>query len=256
MMILIDEWGSSGKLRPTVGHLLQLLIKLELFLAADYVAEVLLKEPPPERPAQGPAARIDITLTPDFELNLTNMVYPESSSLVPQTTNTFAPNLDAPNGVDYVKQFNVNNNETLALTNGHSSGTTETAGPSQPMTNGGASTSTLDMSNSSRQMPDVSLLNQLRSESPPSHHTTNGDETTSSSRSVNQSTQDLSELSLSNMPDLGALKLHDEDSTTHHTAEDYSSVDRRTSADSEMSSSSHETSDSAAITPNLSALQK
>lgn len=40
--ILFDEWGTSGRQRPTVSHLLQLLVKAELFRAADYVAVNLL----------------------------------------------------------------------------------------------------------------------------------------------------------------------------------------------------------------------
>lgn len=36
--ILFEEWGTSGKKRPTVGNLLELLIKAELFRAADFVA--------------------------------------------------------------------------------------------------------------------------------------------------------------------------------------------------------------------------
>lgn len=43
--ILFDEWGSSGRKheRPTLGVLLNLLLKAHLFRAADYVAETLLK---------------------------------------------------------------------------------------------------------------------------------------------------------------------------------------------------------------------
>lgn len=61
---MLDEWGSSGRIRPTLGHLLQLLTELKLFLVADYIAVDLLKEAPPPRPsaANDPAARIDISL--------------------------------------------------------------------------------------------------------------------------------------------------------------------------------------------------
>lgn len=43
--ILFDEWSISGRKheRPTVGVLLHLLIKAELFRAADFVAESILK---------------------------------------------------------------------------------------------------------------------------------------------------------------------------------------------------------------------
>lgn len=40
--ILFDEWGTSGRVRPTVGNLLDLLIKVQLMRAADYVAIKLL----------------------------------------------------------------------------------------------------------------------------------------------------------------------------------------------------------------------
>ncbi|XP_076250194.1 uncharacterized protein LOC143190027 isoform X1 [Rhynchophorus ferrugineus] len=57
--ILIDEWGTSGKIRANLGHLKYLLTKAELFRAADYVAK-LLNEEPPVRPQSGPAAPISI----------------------------------------------------------------------------------------------------------------------------------------------------------------------------------------------------
>lgn len=43
--ILFDEWSISGRKRerPTIGVLLHLLVKAELFRAADFVAENLLK---------------------------------------------------------------------------------------------------------------------------------------------------------------------------------------------------------------------
>lgn len=54
--ILFDEWGTSGMVRPKVGHLLQLLIKAEASRAADYVAVRLLGQSLPGRPKLGPAA--------------------------------------------------------------------------------------------------------------------------------------------------------------------------------------------------------
>ncbi|XP_055697784.1 protein Tube [Phlebotomus papatasi] len=84
--VLIDEWGTSGRIRPNLAHLLQLLVKAELFRAAEYVACDLLNEPLPKRPDKGPAAKIDITLPPDEEIEaiggiLSNMEYPNSSNL-------------------------------------------------------------------------------------------------------------------------------------------------------------------------------
>lgn len=40
--IFLSEWGTMGKKRPTLRFLLNLLIKAQLFRAADYVAEELL----------------------------------------------------------------------------------------------------------------------------------------------------------------------------------------------------------------------
>nr|CAI5841302.1 unnamed protein product [Callosobruchus analis] len=58
--ILFEEWGTSGRIRPTLGHLLHLLTKLKLFRAADYVAETLLNQEKPPRPERGPEAPIPI----------------------------------------------------------------------------------------------------------------------------------------------------------------------------------------------------
>lgn len=41
--ILIDEWGTMGRNRPTVGVLLRLCIKIEAFRAASYISEEILK---------------------------------------------------------------------------------------------------------------------------------------------------------------------------------------------------------------------
>lgn len=58
--ILFDEWGTSGRIQPALGHLLQLLIKAELYRAADYVAVKLLNQEPPKRPKKGPAALVTL----------------------------------------------------------------------------------------------------------------------------------------------------------------------------------------------------
>lgn len=56
--ILLDEWSTSGRKRPTTEVLLDLLIKCEMFRAADYVASELLGQDAPARPESGPAAKI------------------------------------------------------------------------------------------------------------------------------------------------------------------------------------------------------
>lgn len=61
--ILIDEWSTSGKIRPTGETLLDLLIKCELFRAADFVAIEVLETAPPSRPLEGPAAKIPCLMT-------------------------------------------------------------------------------------------------------------------------------------------------------------------------------------------------
>lgn len=89
--ILLDEWGTSGRIRPAVGHLLFLLTEAELFRAVDYVAKHLLQIDPPKRPAVGPAAPVNLTPTESnpykeqLELLLNNISYP-SSELNPERT--------------------------------------------------------------------------------------------------------------------------------------------------------------------------
>ena len=36
--LLVEEWGTSGRYRPTVKHLLDLLVRGEMFAPADYLA--------------------------------------------------------------------------------------------------------------------------------------------------------------------------------------------------------------------------
>ncbi|XP_076380490.1 interleukin 1 receptor associated kinase 4 tube isoform X1 [Megalopta genalis] len=60
--IFLSEWGTMGKKRPTLRVLLDLLVKAELFRAADYLAGNILKaDELPKRPECGPAAPIDIS---------------------------------------------------------------------------------------------------------------------------------------------------------------------------------------------------
>ncbi|KAL6261917.1 hypothetical protein P5V15_006999 [Pogonomyrmex californicus] len=59
--IFLDEWCTMGKKRPTLELLLELLIKAELFRAADYLACDILKQDRPKRPDHGPAASINIS---------------------------------------------------------------------------------------------------------------------------------------------------------------------------------------------------
>lgn len=117
-LIFLEEWMTSGKIRPTLSHLLQLLIKSELFRAADYVAINLLSgkitkfafvisnphqhrfhfvidvEATPQRPSKGPAAKIDITLShgDDVDEETLNGNYPKPSATINKDNIQSKPN--------------------------------------------------------------------------------------------------------------------------------------------------------------------
>lgn len=67
--ILIDEWSTSGRNRPTPETLLDLLIKCELYRAADFVATQVILTSAPNRPSSGPAAKVP-TLTEEYPESL------------------------------------------------------------------------------------------------------------------------------------------------------------------------------------------
>ena len=73
------EWGTSGQIRPTLGHLKYLLEKAQLFDAADFVTVDLLKQEP-TRPTKGPAAPIVLKLE-ELEDNVPNNI-PHLTSLL------------------------------------------------------------------------------------------------------------------------------------------------------------------------------
>lgn len=76
ILILLEEWSTMGKNRPQLKHLLLLLEKCQLFLAADYISEIL-KEPKLKRPNKGPGAVVDISLE-NIEDIIRNLDYPFS----------------------------------------------------------------------------------------------------------------------------------------------------------------------------------
>lgn len=86
-LILFEEWGTSGRKRATVSDLLELLKKVQLYRAADFVAMDILKTEPPQRPDKGPGARVDITLPEEtfdpqqIEELLKELRYPNSTTL-------------------------------------------------------------------------------------------------------------------------------------------------------------------------------
>ncbi|CAH0403250.1 unnamed protein product [Chilo suppressalis] len=55
--VLFDEWGTSGRIRPTLATLQNLVLQAGIYKAADEIA-LLLQEVPPPRPNSGPAAKI------------------------------------------------------------------------------------------------------------------------------------------------------------------------------------------------------
>ncbi len=54
--VLVDEWGTMGKKRATVGTLILLCLDVEAIRAASYLNEKILKResPPPHPPLDGP----------------------------------------------------------------------------------------------------------------------------------------------------------------------------------------------------------
>lgn len=80
VLILIDEWSTMGKERPRLRHLLALLIKCQLFRAADYLAQ-LLGQSEPNRPVEGPAAFVDIDLPAAAENMVNGIVNPDDVNL-------------------------------------------------------------------------------------------------------------------------------------------------------------------------------
>lgn len=85
-MLLLEEWGTSGKKRATVSDLLTLLVNVELYQAADFVAENLLAEAKPARPISGPSARYPIIDPNELEFqaiesHMERVDYPNTSGL-------------------------------------------------------------------------------------------------------------------------------------------------------------------------------
>ncbi|KAK6635053.1 hypothetical protein RUM44_000302 [Polyplax serrata] len=88
--ILLDEWGTSGKIRPNLKHLLDILIKAQFYRAAEYVAVDLLKEEPPKRPVAGPAAAVRLPAPTDEILSdssLGNILHVPYAALLDVTNN-------------------------------------------------------------------------------------------------------------------------------------------------------------------------
>ncbi|KAF9417794.1 hypothetical protein HW555_005208 [Spodoptera exigua] len=60
--VLFDEWGTSGRVRPTLETLMMILYKAEIFRAVDEIS-LMLGEAPLPRPSDGPAAPITTNIS-------------------------------------------------------------------------------------------------------------------------------------------------------------------------------------------------
>ncbi|CAH1646987.1 unnamed protein product [Spodoptera littoralis] len=60
--VLFDEWGTSGRVRPTLETLMMILYKAEIFRAVDEIS-LMLGEPPLPRPSDGPGAPITTNIS-------------------------------------------------------------------------------------------------------------------------------------------------------------------------------------------------
>lgn len=93
--ILFDEWGTSGRIRPTLQTVLDILGKTEMIRAADCLTDALKINRLP-RPTNGPAAPVDVTGF--LEIANTSEQYKETRRLPNGSTKCADPTmkLDAP----------------------------------------------------------------------------------------------------------------------------------------------------------------
>lgn len=132
--VLIDEWGTSGKKRPDIKLLLDLLTEAQLYGAADYVSVEILKSEPVPRPAIGPAAPISnenhYMITPDVvnkteEESDTQTLVHAAGVKVPSVVSTENASGTLPPIVRYSELAFItdNFNETVLALNGRMLGT-------------------------------------------------------------------------------------------------------------------------------------
>ncbi|CAD6233966.1 GSCOCT00014113001.2-RA-CDS [Cotesia congregata] len=89
--IFLDEWSTMGRKRPTIRKLINLLIQIELFRAADYLDIGVLNEEPPKRPQNGPAAPIDFFVnfegTPENHITMDTSTFKKKNYEAPSINN-------------------------------------------------------------------------------------------------------------------------------------------------------------------------
>jgi Tube Death domain len=101
ILVLLDEWSTMGRARPKVKDLFNLLVKCQLYEGADFLSDIL-GETRPERPQNGPAARVDISLNEDIEQVVEDLQYPFST--IDINKNNFAkPAIVMPNIVNFIE---------------------------------------------------------------------------------------------------------------------------------------------------------
>ncbi|XP_052888663.1 uncharacterized protein LOC128297133 [Anopheles moucheti] len=106
--LLLEEWAISGQVRPTVDHLLTLLVRAKQIRAAEFLTK-LLNEKPPARPSDGPGAPIDVTIPEDYQTEslLNGMSYPSSTILHNAESMTIDNNRDYYDKMCPMKRFEI-----------------------------------------------------------------------------------------------------------------------------------------------------
>ncbi|XP_050343597.1 interleukin-1 receptor-associated kinase 4-like [Nymphalis io] len=120
--VLMDEWGTSGRVRPTLTHLKDILKEAQMYRAADEIAK-MLKESLPERPTHGPAAPITTNVTEilndeSMEQRFNNMGSVNKSKFNEMCNRTTRQMKSASNMIEFSKNgtqeaFDVHNEKTL-----------------------------------------------------------------------------------------------------------------------------------------------
>ncbi|XP_022918298.2 uncharacterized protein [Onthophagus taurus] len=90
--VLFEEWGSSGRIRPTLGHLFHLVQTLEMRQATEYIASLLNKNIT-RRPTIGPSAPV--------VLNTEELRIIESDSITSEIQNLQYPSFSIENATPY-----------------------------------------------------------------------------------------------------------------------------------------------------------